>query len=134
MPPFRIHQTKSKPERILIRLLQGRYVLPSSMPIFSASPVVAVEEKADVSVPAVPEKKKTVISMKQMKQLIMLLQQSQHKNLSKLLSPELKDLLSLDEQVNPDQLPTEEELLDEDPIEALSDPEEEDEDVLIIDI
>lgn len=133
MPPFRIHQTKTKPERILIRLLQGRYVLPSSMPIFSASPVVA-EEKADVPVPAVPEKKKTVISMKQMKQLIMLLQQSQHKNLSKLLSPELKELLSLDEQVDPDQLPTEEELLDEDPIEALSDPEEEDEDVLIIDI
>ena len=133
MPPFRIHQTKTKPERILIRLLQGRYVLPSSMPIFSSSPVIAVEEKVDVSVPAVPEKKKTVISMKQMKQLIMLLQQSQHKNLSKLLSPELKDLLSIDEQVNPDQLPTEEEL-DEDPIEALSDPEEEDEDVLIIDI
>jgi hypothetical protein len=133
MPPFRIHQTKTKPERILIRLLQGRYVLPSSMPIFSASPVIAVEEKVDVSAQAVPEKKKTVISMKQMKQLIMLLQQSQHKNLSKLLSPELKDLLSLDEQVNPDQLPTEEEL-DEDPIEALSDPEEEDEDVLIIDI
>ncbi len=131
MPPFRIHQTKSKPERILIRLLQGRYVLPSSLPIFSTSPVVVAEEKVDIQV--VPEKKKKVISMKQMKQLIMLLQQSQHKNLSKLLSPELKELLSLDEQVNPDQLPTEEEL-DDDPIEALSDPEEEDDDVLIIDI
>ena len=131
MPPFRIHQTKSKPERILIRLLQGRYVLPSSLPIFSTSPVVVAEEKVDIQV--VPEKKKKVISMKQMKQLVMLLQQSQHKNLSKLLSPELKELLSLDEQVNPDQLPTEEEL-DDDPIEALSDPEEEDDDVLIIDI
>jgi hypothetical protein len=131
MPPFRIHQTKTKPERILIRLLQGRYVLPSSLPIFSSSPVV--EEKVATPAVVVPEKKKTVISMKQMKQLIMLLQQSQHKNLSKLLSPELKELLSMDEDVNPDQLPTEEEL-DEDPIEALSDPEEEDEDVLIIDI
>ena len=131
MPPFRIHQTRSKPERILIRLLQGRYVLPSSIPIFSAPVVAPVEEKAEPV--AVVEKKKTVISMKQMKHLILLLQQSQHKHISKLLSPELASLLSVDEQVNPDQLPTEEEL-DEDPIEALSDPDEEEDDILIIDV
>ena len=45
----------------------------------------------------VPDKKQTTISLKQIKQIILLLQQSEHKNLSKLLPPELGSLLTLDE-------------------------------------
>ena len=90
MPPFRIHQTRSKPERILIRLIQGRYIIPQ----YVAPPQ---QEQAVASAPVVPDKKQTTISLKQIKQIILLLQQSEHKNLSKLLPPELSSLLTLDE-------------------------------------
>jgi hypothetical protein len=134
MPPtFRIHQTKSKPERILIRLLQGRYIIPAiSAPATAVVPVSVAN--VTVSNVVVPEKKKTSISIKQIKQIVMLLQ-AQQKNVSKLLPPELKSLLAIDEHVNPDEVPAED---DEDLIEALSDPDEkeedDDDDVLIIDL
>ena len=142
MPPtFRIHQTKSKPERILIRLLQGRYIIPaiSSIPTPATVAIAIPVSVANVAVTSnvvVPEKKKTSISIKQIKQIVMLLQ-AQQKNVSKLLPPELKSLLAIDEHVNPDEVPAED---DEDLIEALSDPDEkeeeedDDDDVLIIDL
>lgn len=140
MPPtFRIHQTKSKPERILIRLLQGRYIIPaiSSIPTPATATVAIPVSVANVTVSnvVVPEKKKTSISIKQIKQIVMLLQ-AQQKNVSKLLPPELKSLLAIDEHVNPDEVPADD---DEDLIEALSDPDEkeeedDDDDVLIIDL
>ena len=77
MPPFRIHQTRIRPERILIRLTQGKYILASQLP--QVVPVVEeVKEK---------EKPKNVISLKQIKQIISLLQQTSHKDLSKMLTP-----------------------------------------------
>lgn len=141
MPPtFRIHQTKSKPERILIRLLQGRYIIPaiSSIPTPASATVAIPVSVANVTVTSnvvVPEKKKTSISIKQIKQIVMLLQ-AQQKNVSKLLPPELKSLLAIDEHVNPDEVPADD---DEELIEALSDPDEKEEDddeddVLIIDL
>jgi hypothetical protein len=95
MPPFRIHQTRNRPERILIRLTQGKYVfasqlstLPSLNPV--SVPVAQVDEEK--------EKPKNVISLKQIKQIIGLLQQTSHKDLSKMLSPELSSLLSIQDE------------------------------------
>jgi len=139
MPPtFRIHQTKSKPERILIRLLQGRYIMPSStvpiapIQISISTQQVDVPEKQNV---VLPGKKKNSISVKQIKQIILLLQQTQQKDISKLLPQDIKSLLQLDDNVNPDEVPVddEEELLAE-----LSDPDEkeddDEDDVLFIDL
>lgn len=136
MPPtFRIHQTKTKPERILIRLLQGRYIIPS---IPTPVPIqVSSEKPSTITEKTVTEKKKNSISVKQIKQIILLLQQTQQKNISKLLPPEIKSLLQIDDNVNPDELPIDD---NDDLIEALSDPDEKDEkdddedDVLIIDL
>jgi len=120
MPPFRIHQTRSRPERILIRLMQGRYIIPSiptvaSTPSVQANPVASVPE----------EKKKTTISLKQIRDIILLLQKSEHKNLDKLLPPELKSLLTLDE----------DKVDDVDESEDLPElPEDDDDDILIIDV
>lgn len=124
MPPFRIHQTRSRPERILIRLMQGRFIIPSVQPVpVQANPSVP-------SVPSVPpvipeEKKKTTISLKQIRDIIILLQKSEHKNIDKLLPPELKSLLTLDE----------DKVDDVDESEDLPElPEDEDDDILIIDV
>jgi len=129
MPPFRIHQTRSKPERILIKITKGQFVLSSQLAAINPVPAVATPQLT----PEVKEKKKEkVISLKQIKQMVLLLQQTQQKNISKMLSPELASLLSIDEHVNPDQVPDE----DDEPIEALTDDEEEenDEDILVIDV
>ena len=119
MPPFRIHQTRNKPERILVRLIQGKYILPQNQ-------AVIVSDKAQE---AVPDKKKTTISLKQIKQILTLLQKSEHKNLSKLLSPEITSLLSMDED-NVDEVEEEEE---EEDI-SISEGEEDEEDILIINV
>jgi hypothetical protein len=118
MPPFRIHQTRSRPERILIRLMQGRFIIPSVQPV----PV-----QANPSVPSVvpEEKKKTTISLKQIRDIILLLQKSEHKNLDKLLPPDLKSLLTLDE----------DKVDDVDESEDLPElPEDDEDDILIIDV
>lgn len=122
MPPFRIHQTRSRPERILIRLMQGRYIIPSaqSIPSVQPNPVAPV-----TSVVVPEEKKKTTISLKQIRDIILLLQKSEHKNLDKLLPPELKSLLTLDE----------DKVDDVDESEELPElPEDDDDDILIIDV
>jgi hypothetical protein len=117
MPPFRIHQTRSRPERILIRLMQGRYIIPSVQP----APV-----QANPSIPSVipEEKKKTTISLKQIRDIIILLQKSEHKNIDKLLPPELKSLLTLDE----------DKVDDVEESEDLPELPEDDDDILIIDV
>jgi hypothetical protein len=122
MPPFRIHQTRNRPERILIRLMQGRYVIPNVVPAVAS---VAVANPA-VPAASVPEKKKTTISLKQIKQIISLLQTSEHKNISKLLSPELRDLLTVDEDKVDD--------VEEEEHDLPELPEDDEEDLLIIDI
>jgi hypothetical protein len=119
MPPFRIHQTRVRPERILIRLLQGRYIIPSQAP----TSVPAVVPQVATVIPE-PEKKKTTITLKQIKEIIILLQKSEHKNLEKLLPEELKSLLTLDE----DQVDEVEEN------EELPELPEDDDDILIIDV
>jgi len=69
-----------------------------------------------------------VISISQIKQVIKLLQSSDHKNLTQLLSPELKQLLSVSNE-DVDTVESEEEL------EIKEDSEEEDlDDVLIINV
>ena len=116
MPPFRIHQTRNKPERILLRLIKGMYIIPQILPN-----VVETQE-------TVPEKKKKRISVSQLKEIIKLL----NADLSG-LSPELKDLLDLDE-FEADQVEekeTKEETKDETKEEES---DLEDDDVLIIDI
>jgi hypothetical protein len=126
MPPFRIHQTKIKPERILIRLLQGRIVLPTivqGVPLSTQSPVNESESKP-------PEKKSKTISLKQIKQLVLLLQQTQQKNVTTLLPVELQELLKVED--NPDQVPDEKE--EEEFMEPLFDSEDDDDDLLIIDV
>lgn len=128
MPPFRIHQTRVRPERILVRLQQGKYILASQQPLI----VPAVATQAAVAAPApapVEEKPKKVISLKQIKQIIGLLQQSQHKNISKLLSPEIANLLTLNDQ-QADSVDEPESESDEPVLEDLED----DEDLLIIDV
>jgi hypothetical protein len=121
MPPFRIHQTRNRPERILVRLSQGKYVLASQVPLI-VPPVASVPENA----PVVAPKPKNVISLKQIKQIIGLLQHSSHKNLSKMLSPELTSLLSIqDEDVDN----VVEEESEEDELEL-----DDDEELLIIDV
>ena len=127
MPPFRIHQTRNKPERILIRLIQGRYIIPQYV---APSPVKTVE--AVVEAEPVPEKKKTTISLKQIKQILILLQKSEHKNLSKLLSPELNTLLTLDEDKVDDVEDDDNE--SELNLDELDQDEEDEEDVLFIDV
>jgi hypothetical protein len=126
MPPFRIHQTRIRPERILVRLSQGKYVLASQVPL-----IVPSVESVDASVKQnlkVESKPKNVISLKQIKQIIGLLQHSSHKNLAKMLSPELNALLSIqDEDV--DNVEDAEEESDADELEL-----DEDEDLLIIDV
>lgn len=143
MPPtFRIHQTKSKPERILIRLLQGRYIMPSStiptVPIVPVQVSVSISTEKDVSEKqdlVLPGKKKNSISVKQIKQIILLLQQTQQKDISKLLPQDIKSLLQLDDNVNPDEVPVDDE---EDLLSELSDPDEKEDDneddVLFIDL
>ena len=127
MPPFRIHQTRSKPERILIRLMQGRYIIPQYV---APQPQQEQNPVASASTPVVPDKKQTTISLKQIKQIILLLQQSEHKKLSKLLPPELSSLLTLDE----DKVDEVDESEHVEP-ETLEFPEEdEDDDILIIDV
>ena len=126
MPPFRIHQTRNKPERILIRLIQGRYIIPQYV---APSPVKTVEV---VEAEPVPEKKKTTISLKQIKQILILLQKSEHKNLSKLLSPELNTLLTLDEDKVDDV--EEDDNESELNLDDLDQDEEDEEDVLFIDV
>ena len=127
MPPFRIHQTRNKPERILIRLIQGRYVLPQYVVPSSVKAVEAVVEAEPV-----PEKKKTTVSLKQIKQILILLQKSEHKNLSKLLSPELNTLLTLDEDKVDDVEEEDESEINLDELDQ--DDEEDEEDVLFIDV
>ena len=117
MHTFRIHQTRNKPERILIRLIQGKYILPQQQP-------VVLTEKVQE---AVPEKKKTTISLKQIKQILTLLQKSEHKNLSKLLSPEITSLLSMDED-NVDEVEEEEDDI------SISEEEDDEDDILIINV
>lgn len=125
MPPFRIHQTRNRPERILVRLTQGKYVLASQIPLI----VPSVESSAaDAVAQPVAEKKKNIISLKQIKQIIGLLQKSSHKNLSKMLTPELNELLSIqDEDV--DKVEEEEEEESESELDL-----DDDEDLLIIDV
>ena len=118
MPPFRIHQTRIRPERILIRLTQGKYILASQLP--QVVPVVEeVKEK---------EKPKNVISLKQIKQIISLLQQTSHKDLSKMLTPELSSLLSINDE-NVDKVEEED---DEEVKEEVYD--DDDDELLIIDV
>ncbi len=122
MPPFRIHQTRNRPERILVRLSQGKYVLASQVPLI-VPPVASVPDSAPV---ASAPKPKNVISLKQIKQIIGLLQHSSHKNLAKMLSPELTSLLSIqDEDVDN----VVEEESEEDELEL-----DDDEELLIIDV
>lgn len=122
MPPFRIHQTRSRPERILIRLMQGRFFVQSTP---SAQAAQVVQPVVQATTPVVEEKKKTTISLKQIRDIILLLQKSEHKNLDKLLPPELKTLLTLDE----------DKVDDVDETEELPDlPEDDDDDLLIIDV
>ena len=125
MPPFRIHQTRFKPERILIRLIQGRYVIPQYVP-----PGVVEEKKEE---PEPKPKKKNTITLNQIKQVLQLLQKSEHKNLNKLLSPELVSLLSLDEDKVDDieELGEVEDSESEVELEAEADS---DDDILIIDV
>lgn len=124
MPPFRIHQTRNRPERILVRLSQGKYVLASQVPLI-VPPVASVASVPD-SAPVAAPKPKNVISLKQIKQIIGLLQHSSHKNLSKMLSPELTALLSIqDEDVDN----VVEEESEEDELEL-----DDDEELLIIDV
>ena len=138
MPPFRIHQTRIRPERILVRLQQGKYILSSQLAQQQATdalnPQIAVATVA-VTVPVV--KPKNVISLKQIKQIIGLLQNSNHKQLSKMLSPELSSLLSIQDEDVDKVEELEEELENGVGLngEHLDDLElDEDEDLLIIDV
>ena len=128
MPPFRIHQTRNRPERILIRLSQGKYLLASQVPLIvpAVASVASVASVPIESAPVVSPKPKNVISLKQIKQIIGLLQHSSHKNLAKMLSPELTSLLSIqDEDVDN----VVEEEAEEDELEL-----DDDEELLIIDV
>jgi hypothetical protein len=77
MPPFRIHQTRSRPERILIRLIQGRFIIPS------AQAVPSVQATPPVTAVIPEEKKKTTISLKQIRDIIILLQKDFSNNIIK---------------------------------------------------
>jgi hypothetical protein len=130
MPPFRIHQTRIRPERILVRLQQGKYVLASQLPLLNAP---ATESNVAIPKDTAQPKSKNVISLKQIKQIIGLLQQSNHKQLSKMLSPELTSLLSIqDEDVDKVEEEVVEEVEEENNIDDLE--LDEDEDLLIIDV
>lgn len=126
MPPFRIHQTRIRPERILIRLTQGKYILASQIPLIVASVEASPSPDASVAQPVV-EKKKNIISLKQIKQIIGLLQKSSHKNLSKMLTPELNELLSIEDEEVDKVEDTDEEVESELDL-------DDDEDLLIIDV
>lgn len=142
MPPFRIHQTRIRPERILVRLTQGKYILSSQLsqqqatdaignPVNPLNPVNAVNGAANNA--SASGKPKNVITLRQIKQIIGLLQNSNHKQLSQMLSPELSSLLSIkDEDVDKVEELEEEVVENGDPIDELE--LDEDEDLLIIDI
>ena len=126
MPSFRVHQTRFRPERVLIKLIQGKYIIPQVQVQNVPVQQPAIETK-------VPEKAKTTISLKQIKLILALLQKSEHKDLSKLLSPELTDLLSLDED-KVDEIETVDESNEDDSKDESKELNEDDDDVLIIDV
>jgi hypothetical protein len=132
MPPFRIHQTRIRPERILVRLQQGKYILSSQLAQQQATDSIPSAAVANVAVANTVAKPKNVISLKQIKQIIGLLQNSNHKQLSKMLSPELSTLLSIqDEDVDK----VEELEEDVENVENVDELElDDDEDLLIIDV
>jgi len=116
--PFRIHQTRTRPERILVKLVQGRYIIPQHVPY------VVPEVTPNVVVPAAKQKS---IKLSDIKKIIQLLQNSEHKNLTQLLPNDLKTLLS----VSHEEMDTVE---DEEDTEVDVAEEDDDDDVLIIDV
>lgn len=89
MSTFRIRNPRNRSDRVLIRMTRGQngttiYVTPS----VPAAPAVA---------PAQPEKKKTKISIGQIKQVLHLLEKSKKKNLTALLSGGNDDDVDMDE-------------------------------------
>jgi hypothetical protein len=117
--PFRIHQTRTRPERILVKLVQGRYIIPHYV-----APTVVPEVTPNVVVPAAKQKS---IKLSDIKKIIQLLQNSEHKNLTQLLPNDLKTLLS----VSHEEMDTVE---DEEDTEVDVAEEDDDDDVLIIDV
>ena len=130
MPQFRIHNPRNRSDRVLIRMVHNKNVLTTQQP-YQSAPAVAV-----VVVPAVVDKpKKKKISMKHIQEIVKLLQQSKNKNITKLLTSNLKGLLSQqdDDDVEIDEVEEESEVEIEE-VEGDEDVNENDEDVLIIDL
>ena len=122
--PFRIHQTRTRPERILVKLVQGRYIIPHHVP--SVVPEVTPAVAVPVAVPVVKQKS---IKLSDIKKIIQLLQNSEHKNLTQLLPNDLKTLLSVSHEEMDTVEDEEEPEVDVDVAE-----EDDDDDVLIIDV
>ena len=131
MPQFRMHNPRNRSDRVLIRMVHNKNVLTTQQPYHgavSAAPIVVTQAVVDK-----PKKKK--ISMKHIQEILKLLQQSKNKNVTKLLTSNLKGLMSQqdDEDVDIDEVEEESEVEIEE-VEGDEDVNEEDEDVLIIDL
>ena len=128
MPQFRIHSTRNRTDRVLIRMVRNTNHVATHVTIVP-TPIVSV------SVPdTAPAKSKKKINMRHIQEIIKLLQKSTDKNVNKILSSKLKTLLSQqdDEEVDVDEVEEDSDV----EIEEVEDEEvaEDDEDVLIIDL
>ena len=132
MPQFRIHNPRNRSDRVLIRMVHNKNVLTTQQP-YQSAPVAVVVPTVVPAVVDKPNKKK--ISMRHIQEIVKLLQQSMNKNITKLLTSNLKGLLSQqdDDDVEIDEVEEESEVEIEE-VEGDEDVNENDEDVLIIDL
>lgn len=119
MPPFRIHNPKIRSARVLIRTTKGRDV-SSDVYETSSSPAAVI----------LPVKAKKKISMRQIQQVIELLQKSKNKNLNDLLQ---KGISTEDDQdVEIDELSEAGSEFSIEDIDEIKEGDEDEKDVLII--
>jgi hypothetical protein len=131
-PTFRIHNPKKRSDRILIKMVnirpQDSSLLPNQVP--SASIPAA-------PVPVMSVKSKKKVSIAQLQEILKLVQKSKNKDLLKVLSASLIDLVEDDAEVDIDEVEEVSDNEEEVKVEEVShseDNEEDDEDVLVIEI
>lgn len=132
---FRIHNPKKRSDRVLIKMTNLR---PSteSIPVSLPGAVPSVSSEPVGTTMSVKSKKK--ISIKQLQEILKLVQKSKNRDLLKLLSTSLAGLVDEDAEVDIDDVEEDEDEQEEVKVEEVTHVEdnddEDDEDVLVIEI
>jgi hypothetical protein len=131
---FRIHNPKKRSDRVLIKMTNLR---PSSESVVQPSLPGAVPA-ASVEPVTMSVKSKKKISLKQLQEILKLVQKSKNRDLLKLLSSSLAGLVDEDAEVDIDDVEENEEEEEDVKVEEVTHVEdnedEDDEDVLVIEI